>query len=217
MPDAAALHHVSPVNPIDVVVFDIGNVLIRWDPRLLYRPLFDENEALMEDFLSSVCTHDWNQEMDRGMSFAEGVARLTAERPDCAELIRIYDECWQQMVPGAIDGTVELLERLKARGVPLYALTNFSAEKFAETLERFDFLKLFDGIVVSAHERLIKPDPRFYRVLFERHRIAPERAVFIDDLPANIEVARSLGMTGWVFDGPEPLERRLVEAGLLEG
>lgn len=200
---------------LSAVVFDVGNVLIEWDPRHLYRDLFDGDEILMEDFLENVCTAAWNAEQDRGRSWAEGVAALTAERPDCAELIRAFDDCWQAMVPGEIDGSVALLRRLKAQGTPLYALTNYSAEKFAETRRRFDFFDLFDGVVVSAHERLIKPDPAIYRVLFERYRLDPAAAAFIDDSPANVETARTLGMTAWRFAGPDRLEADLIAAGLL--
>jgi 2-haloacid dehalogenase len=197
------------------IVFDVGNVLIEWDPRHIYRDLFDGDELLMEDFLANVCTTDWNVEQDRGRTWAEAVAVLTAERPDCAELIRAYDECWQKAVPGAIEGSVDLLRRLKAQGTPVYALTNFSAEKFAETRKRFDFFDLFDGIVVSAHERLIKPDPALYRVLFDRYGLDPRRTGFIDDSPANVATARELGMTAWRFVGPDRFEADLIAAGML--
>ena len=197
------------------VVFDVGNVLLEWDPRHIYRDLFDGDELLMDDFLENVCTQAWNAEQDRGRSWAEGVALLTAERPDCAELIRAFDDCWSLSVPGEIEGAVALLRRLKAKGIPLYALTNFSAEKFALTRERFDFFDLFDGIVVSAHERLIKPDPALYRVLFDRYGLDPRRTGFIDDSPANVATARELGMTAWRFTGPDRFEAELIAAGLL--
>lgn len=200
---------------LNAVIFDVGNVLVEWDPRHLYRDLFDGDEILMEDFLANVCTMEWNAEQDRGRSWAEGVAVLTAERPDCAELIRAFDECWTAMVPGSIDGSVALLEQLKERGTPLYALTNFSAEKYAETAQRFDFFGLFDGVVVSAHERLLKPDPALYQVLFDRYGVDPARTGFIDDSPANVATARQLGLTAWRFTGPEQLAADLTAAGLL--
>lgn len=200
---------------LTTVVFDIGNVLIEWDPRNLYRDLFDGDEMLMEDFLENVCTPEWNAEQDRGRSWADAVAALTAEHPDCAELIRAFDDCWQAMVPGEIDGTVEILRELKAQGTPLYALTNYSAEKFAQSRERFDFFDLFDGVVVSAHERLIKPDPALYRVLFDRYGLDPRRCGFIDDSPANVATARELGMTAWRFVGPDNFRADLTAAGLL--
>lgn len=198
------------------VVFDVGNVLVEWDPRHLYRDLFDGDEMLMEDFLSEVCTPEWNAEQDRGRSWAEAVAVLTAERPDCAELIRAFDECWSATVPGEIEGSVDLLRRLKGQGTPLYALTNFSAEKFEETRRRFDFFDLFDGIVVSAHERLIKPDPALYRVLFDRYGIDPAACAFIDDSAPNVATARELGMTAWRFVGAAQFEADLIAAGLLK-
>ena len=200
---------------LTAVVFDVGNVLVEWDPRHIYRDLFDGDELLMDDFLENVCSPAWNAEQDRGRSWAEGVALLTAQRPDCAELIRIFDDCWSLSVPGEIEGSVDLLRRLKGQGTPVYALTNFSAEKYAETRARFDFFDLFDGIVVSAHERLIKPDPALYRVLFDRYDLDPRRLAFIDDSPANVATAKELGMTAWRFTSPDRFEAELIAAGLL--
>ncbi len=200
-----------------IVVFDIGQVLIEWDPRHLYRDLFDGYEDLMEDFLDNVCTPAWNLEQDRGRPWADAVALLTAEHPDCAELIRAYDEQWEAMVPGPIPGAPEILAELKARSVPVYAITNFSADKFALTRKRFDFLDSFDGIIVSGVERLVKPDPAIYRLLLDRYGLDAANCFFIDDNPDNVEGARSVGMTAHLFGGAEALRRDLEGFGLLAG
>ncbi len=202
-------------NPPKIVVFDIGQVLIEWDPRHLYRDLFDGYEDLMEDFLDNVCSPAWNLEQDRGRPWADAVAQLTAEHPDCAELIRSYDELWEQMVPGPIPGTPEILAELKARGVPVYAITNFSADKFALSQKRFDFLNGFDGIVVSGVEKVVKPDPKIYRILLDRYGLDAADCLFIDDNPDNVESARAVGMTAHHFAGAEALRRDLEGFGLL--
>lgn len=198
-----------------IVVFDIGQVLIEWDPRHLYRDLFDGYEDLMEDFLDGVCSPAWNLEQDRGRSWKDGVALLTAERPDCAELIRAYDEQWEAMVPGPIPGTPDILAELKARGVPVYAITNFSTDKFELTRRRFDFLNGFDGLIVSGTERLVKPDPNIYRLLLNRYGLDAKDCFFIDDSVANVESARAVGMTAHHFAGAEALRRDLEGFGLL--
>lgn len=198
------------------VVFDVGGVLIDWNPRYLYRRLLPD-EAAVERFLAEVCTPDWNLELDRGGSWTEAVARLSARFPEHTELIAAFHERWQETVAGAIEDTVALLRCLRDRRLPLYALTNFSTEKFRETRERFRFFEWFDGIVVSADERLVKPDPRIYRVLLDRYRLDARATVYIDDLPANVDAARALGMTGLHFAGPARLRGDLARLGLLDG
>jgi len=200
---------------VRTVVFDVGNVLIEWDPRHLYRQFFDDQDALMEHFLENVCTSAWNQEQDRGRSWDEAVAVLVAEHPESAELIRAYHERWHDMVPGEIPGTPEILAELKARGVPLFALSNFSREKFREARERFPFLDGFDGLVVSAEVGLVKPDPAIYRLLLERYGLAPAETLYIDDLAENVAVAESLGMAGHHFSGAAKLRADLEARGLL--
>ena len=197
------------------VVFDIGQVLIEWDPRHLYRELFDGYEDLMEDFLDNVCTPAWNLEQDRGRPWDEAVALLTAEFPDCRELIRAYHERWEEMVPGPVAGTPEILTELKQRGTPLYSITNFSSDKLALTRQRFDFLTLFDGVIVSGDERLVKPDPAIFQLLLDRYGLRAADCFFIDDSPANVEAARALGMTAHRFSGASSLRAELEELGLL--
>jgi 2-haloacid dehalogenase len=198
-----------------VVVFDFGGVLLNWNPRHLYRKLFAGDEAAMESFLANVCTPAWNERQDAGRSFADAVAELLPRHPDKAALIAAFGQRFDEMIAGPIDGTVEILAELKRTGVPRYGLTNFSAETFGPQRQRFEFLSWFDGIVVSGEEGVIKPDPRIFRILLERYRIAPEEAVFIDDSPGNAAAAVALGIHGIHFRSPELLRRELASLGLL--
>lgn len=199
------------------VVFDLGGVLIDWDPRHLYRKLFADDEAAMERFLSEICTSEWNLQQDAGRSWAEATALLKAEHPAHAGLIDAFHQRWPEMMAGEIEGTVAILHELKEAGTPLYALTNWSHETFPAALERFAFLSWFQGIVVSGQERLVKPDPQIYLLLVTRHGLRPEEIVYIDDNPHNAAVATSLGMHGIHFTGAAPLRRELAALGLLHG
>ncbi len=196
------------------VVFDLGGVLIDWDPRHLYRKLLAD-EAAVEEFLATVCTPEWNAELDRGRPFAEGVAELVERHPEHAAAIAAYHERWPEMVVGDFPGTVEVLAELRAAGVPLYALTNWSAETFAITRDRFEFLDWFDGLVVSGEERMTKPDPAIFRLLLDRFGLDPGATVFVDDSEANVAAARRLGIDAVRFTGPEQLRRELAARRLL--
>lgn len=197
------------------VVFDIGNVLIQWDPRHLYREIFDGDEALMESFLAEVCTPAWNLEQDRGRPWAEAVRTLSEEFPDCAELIRAFDERWMEMVPDVVPGSPEILEALKERGVPVYAITNFSADKFALSRERFPFLGGFDGVVVSGEVGLVKPDHAIFHRLFDAFGVSPSESLFIDDSEANVLAAAELGMRTHHFAGAARLRSELEKLAIL--
>ena len=199
--------------PAPIPVFDVGNVLIRWDPRNLYRKLIAD-EAEREDFLARICSPEWNLEMDRGRAFAEGVAERVALFPQHEALIRAFDERWLETLDGAVEEAVAILEELRAAGVKTYAITNFSREKFALTRTRYPFLDSFEGIIVSAHERLLKPDPRIYALLCERHGLAPADCIFIDDNLANVEGARAFGMQGHHFKTAAELRADLRQQGL---
>jgi 2-haloacid dehalogenase len=196
------------------VVFDLGGVLIDWDPRHLYRKLLAD-EAAVEEFLATVCTPEWNAEQDRGRPFAEGVAELVERHPEHAAAIAAYHERWPEMVAGDIPGTVEVLAELRAAGVPLYALTNWSAETFAITRGRFEFLEWFDGLLVSGEERVTKPDPAIFQLLLDRFGLDPTATVFVDDSEANVAAARRLGFDAIRFTGHEELRRELVARRLL--
>lgn len=198
-----------------VVVFDLGGVLIDWNPRNLYRKLFAGDEAAMEEFLASVCTTEWNERQDAGRSFADAVAELMPRHADKRELIEAFGSRFDEMIPGALDGTVEIVAELKRAEVPRYALTNWSAETFPPQHKRFPFLSWFDGIVVSGNEGVIKPDPRIFRILLDRYAIDPDEAVFIDDNPANAAAAAALGIHGIHFQSPDLLRRELKVLKLL--
>lgn len=190
------------------IIFDLGGVLIDWNPRYLYRKLLD-SEQEVEDFLSRICTHDWNEQQDAGRSFAEGIALLGQQHPDKHELIAAYFDRWTEMLGGALEETVEILAELKERGVPLFALTNFSAETFPHARERFEFLQWFEGILVSGEEGLKKPDHRIFRLLADRYGLALEKAAFIDDTLKNVKAAEDLGLHGIHFTTAPNLRRDL--------
>jgi 2-haloacid dehalogenase len=195
--------------PVKAVVFDLGGVLIDWDPRYLYRKLLAD-EAAVEEFLATVCTPEWNAEQDRGRPFAEGVAELTERHPAHAAAIAAYSERWAEMLAGEIPGSVAVLAELRAAGMPTYALTNWSAETFRIARERFGFLDWFCGVLVSGEEQMIKPDPRFFRLLVERFGLVPETTFYVDDSAANVEAARALGFDVVRFTGPRQLRRDLA-------
>lgn len=196
------------------VIFDLGGVLIDWNPRYVFRTLLPD-EAAVEHFLATVCTGEWNAQQDAGRPFAEGVAILSEQFPEHAPLISAFHTRWIEMIGGAMDDTVEIMKELKDAGVPLYALTNWSAETFPLVRPTFDFLDWFIGIVVSGEEKMIKPDPEFYNVLFDRYDVDPADAVFIDDSKANIKTARELGVHAIHFTSPAKAREELVDVGLL--
>jgi len=198
-----------------IVVFDLGGVLIDWNPRHLYRKLFAGDEAAMEHFLATVCTHEWHRHHDSGRSFAEGARLLKELHPDKAELIDAFGTRQGEMMAGPIAGTVEILQELRDRSAPLYALSNWPAECFPLARERFDFLGWFRGIVLSGEIGAIKPQPRIYEVLLERFAIDPSSAIFIDDSEANVAAARGFGIHAIHFTNPAALRTDLVALGLL--
>jgi 2-haloacid dehalogenase len=199
---------------ITTVVFDLGGVLIDWDPRYLYRKLLDD-EAAVEEFLATVCTPEWNAEQDRGRPFAEGVAELVERHPAHAAAITAFHERWPEMLGGAVGSSVEVLAELRAAGVPVYALTNWSAETFGIARERFEFLEWFDGVLVSGEERMIKPDPAIFRLLLDRFGLDPAATFYVDDSEPNVDAAGRLGFDAVRFTTPAQLRRDLEARGLL--
>jgi 2-haloacid dehalogenase len=175
------------------VVFDIGNVLLRWDPRNLYRMVFDDHVE-MEWFLSNVCTPDWNLEQDRGRDWDEAVALLVKDHPKHEPAIRAFHDRWPETVAGVFEQNVMLLQRLRDAGVPNYCITNFSGPKFVLAQQKFPFLAGFDGVIVSGDERLLKPDHAIYHLLLDRYGLEASDCVFIDDSKPNVEAARAVGM-----------------------
>jgi 2-haloacid dehalogenase len=196
------------------VVFDLGNVLVRWNPRLLYEQLIPDADELKQ-FFDTVITHQWIRDQDAGRTFADGIALLTARFPHYEAEIRAFWERWEEMVPGAIHETVEILAELRERETPLYALTNWSHETFPIARPRFPFFDWFAGIVVSGEVRLLKPDARIYRHLLDTHGLQAADCVFIDDSPANVAGAASVGITGVHFQSPERLRQDLIQLKLL--
>lgn len=200
---------------IDAVVFDLGGVLIDWNPRYLYRSLFDSDEAAMEQFLAEVTTQDWNAEQDAGRSWREAVDALVAIHPDRRDLIVAYDERWADMLGGPIEGTVAILGELHRAGVRLAALSNWSAEKFPIARPRYPFLEWFETIVISGEVGVVKPHIRIYEHLLERTGFEPGSTAFVDDSPANVAAAGSLGIRALRFRDPATLRRDLEGLGLL--
>ncbi|WP_419801917.1 HAD family hydrolase [Mucilaginibacter sp.] len=200
---------------INTIIFDLGNVLINWDPKLLYNKIFDSEEKA-NYFLENICTLNWNEEQDAGRSLEAGTKALIEEFPQHKKDIEAYYDRWEEMLNGPIEGTVEVFRQLKASGkYEIYALTNWSSELFPIALRQFEFLKWFDGIVVSGDEGIRKPEAAFFQILFDRYQVKPENAVFIDDNLRNVEAARKLGIESIRFTSAEKLEKELQALDIL--
>jgi 2-haloacid dehalogenase len=200
---------------IDTIIFDLGGVLIDWNPRYLYRKLLP-NEAAVEHFLTHVATSDWNEAQDAGRSLAAGTAWLVERFPAQRALIEAFYGRWEEMLGGPIHGTVALLDQFqRSDRYAVYALTNWSAETFPIAQARYDFLNWFDGILVSGEEKMRKPDPAFYRLLTERFSLQLETALFIDDNARNVAAAEALGLQSILFTGVKALREELEQRQLL--
>ncbi|MGH2914530.1 MAG: HAD family hydrolase [Solirubrobacteraceae bacterium] len=205
---------VASREPITAVVFDIGGVLLDWDPSHLYRKLFDD-EREMRRFLDEVCTLDWHAAHDRGTPLAVSCATLAARHPQHADLIWAWARRSEEMVAGPIAGSVEILRDLRQRGVRCFALTNMEAETYPLRLARYEFLRWFDGTVVSSAEGVAKPAREIFERLLDRFELEPASTLMIDDAERNLATARELGMQTALFSSPEALRSRLEAAGLL--
>ncbi len=200
---------------INTVIFDLGGVLIDWNPDYVFDQVFDDPER-KRFFYQNICTHEWNEEQDAGRSLQEATEMLVAVHPEWEPEIRAYYGRWREMLGGALEETVGILEKIKNGGAHrLYALTNWSAETFPVALEQFHFLHWFEGIVVSGEEKTRKPFPEFYHILLDRYKVEPTRAVFIDDNLRNVEGAMTLGIHGIHFQSPEQLAASLRERNIL--
>lgn len=199
---------------IRTIVFDLGGVLIDWNPRYVYREIFEDDEEKVEWFLSTICTSEWNAQQDAGRTMAAATEALVASHPEHEKLIRIYYDRWQDMIKGAIEGTVEILREVRDGPCRLYGLTNWSAETFPVALDLFDFLSWFEGIVVSGEIGLIKPNDAIYHHLVETFDLDPASTVFIDDSLPNVEAARALGFQAVRFEDPNQLRTELRQMGV---
>lgn len=196
------------------IIFDLGGVLIDWNPRNLYKKIFASTEE-MEWFLNTVCTTQWNTQQDAGRPFAKGLAVIKEKYPKYAAQIDDYFNRWDEMLGGPVKSAVAVLKNLKDKGYPLYALTNWSAETFPIARAKYDFLNWFDGIVVSGEERLVKPDPAIYARLLKRYQLHSSNCLFIDDNAANVSEAAHLGFETILFTGGNALRAELIRRGIL--
>jgi len=196
------------------IVFDLGGVLLDWNPRHLYRRLFDD-EAEMERFLSEVCTMDWHHAHDLGVPPEQTSPPLIAKHPEYADMIWAWTQHSEEMLGGPIQGTVEILRALKDRHIPCYALTNMETWTYPGRLERYPFLRWFDGTLVSGFEGVAKPDPRVFELLLKRFGLHAASTLLIDDSPKNVAAARKMGMPAIEFESPERLRACLQTARLL--
>lgn len=195
---------------IDTIIFDLGGVLIDWNPEYVYLDAFKGDREKMQWFFDNICTMAWNENQDAGYPISQATEDLVAKFPDYEDFIRMYYGKWENMLGGAIEGTVAILEKLvKNKAYKVVALTNWSNETFPIAKERFEFLKWFEGIVVSGDEKTRKPYKPFFDILFTRYKIEPENSVFIDDSLRNIEAASKLGVEGIHFKSPQQLETDL--------
>jgi 2-haloacid dehalogenase len=197
-----------------IPVFDLGNVMIGWDPRALFRKIFPGDPARMEWFLTHVCSPAWNLEQDRGRSFADAVEILAREHPDYVDAIRAYHVRWDETVLGEIPGTVEIFRGLKRRGHRVYAITNWNQDTFRATRPQFSFIDEFDGIIVSGEEGVVKPDAAIFHLFLSRYSLRAEDCLFIDDSAHNVEGAKAVGMVAVRFESPEQLSADLRRYGL---
>jgi 2-haloacid dehalogenase len=200
--------------PVNTIIFDLGGVLIDWNPRYLYRKIL-KDEAEITWFLDNICTSEWNDQQDAGRSFDDAVRELISHHPEWEEAITAWGSRWQETIRGPISETVEILKQIRdSKKFRLYALTNWSAETFPWALDTFDFLHWFEGIVVSGREKTRKPFPEFYQILFDRYQIDPAKAIFIDDNIKNIKGAETVRLPAIHFKDPAQLRKELTQFGV---
>jgi 2-haloacid dehalogenase len=201
---------------INTIIFDLGAVLIDWNPHYLYKTLFSDEEE-MKSFLANIATSDWNEEQDAGRTLQEGTDLLVKQHPEHEANIRAFYTRWEEMLGDPLWDTVEIFKELKeSRKYRIYALTNWSAETFPIALKRYDFLNWFDGIVVSGEEKIRKPALEFYHLLLHRYQVNPEEALFIDDNYRNILAAERSGIKSIHFTSADLLRKQLTDLEILE-
>lgn len=198
------------------IIFDFGGVLLDWNPRYLYRKLFDDDHEAVERFLVEIGFSEWNLKQDEGRPFSVAIAELSERFPQHADLIKAYDERWEESMGGEIGPSVEILYALKRAGHTLYGLSNWSAETFRRIRHKHAFMDLFEAIVLSGEVKVIKPDPRIYALLLDKVNRPAEECLFIDDSEMNVAAAGRLGFQTIRFESPEQLESELRRLGLLQ-
>jgi 2-haloacid dehalogenase len=200
---------------IKAIIFDLGNVLIDWNPAYVFEKLIEDEEK-RKHFFENICTADWNEEQDAGRPIKQATEELIAAHPEWKEAIEAFYGRWIEMLGGPINETVEILRQLKQSGhYKLYALTNWSAETFPTALEMYDFLHWFDGRVVSGEEKMRKPNPLFYQILLDRFQLKAEETLFIDDSARNVNAAEQMRIKSILFHSPQQLEKDLKKTGIL--
>ena len=195
-------------NSNQAIIFDVGGVLLHWDPHRIYRRFFDQPRKI-DRFLAEIDFAAWNAEQDRGRPFAQGVAELSSRFPQYAHLIRAYHEHWEDSIAGPIEGSVAILRALKRAAYPLYALSNWSAETYPRVRDRYDFFSLFDDIILSGEVGLSKPDPAIFSLTLRRIGRSANECLLIDDSEANVLAAEHMGIAVIHFKTPEQLRREL--------
>lgn len=196
---------------INTIVFDFGGVLIDWNPTYLYKKVFSLEED-MHYFLKNVCKQEWNELQDAGRTLAEGTDALISKFPKYEDYIKMYYNRWEEMLNGCIPEAVEILSKLyNDKRYRLYGLTNWSRETFPFAKERFPFLNFFEGVIVSGEVYLAKPDPKIFKLLFDKFSIIPKKSVYIDDSAVNIKTARALGMNTVHFQNPKTFKSQLAK------
>jgi len=210
------MHEYNASTGTSAIVFDFGGVLMDWNPRHLYRKLFNGDDIAVEDFLATVCKAEWVRQQALGLPVAVAVAQLALRFPDQAPLIEAYDKRWPEILAGPIDDSVSVLADLRQRGIPLYGLTNLPSEKFPTLIERLEFLEWFESVVVSGAVGIAKPDPEIYTHLLETCSLAPESTLYIDDVLENVDGAKAQGFSALQFVSPAKLRSDLAKLGLLD-
>jgi len=202
-------------NKIDTIIFDLGGVLIDWNPEHVYRDVFKGDQQKVDWFLNNICTSDWNVEQDAGRTLSEGTEILVNQFPEHKKLIRIFYDRWEDMIGGIITETEDILNYLKQENkYKLYSLTNWSHETFHIPFERYNFFKHFEGIVVSGDEKTRKPFPKIYKILLDRYDLNPSSCLFIDDNHDNIVTAEKMGINGIHYKNTDQLLHDLSQFGI---
>ena len=201
-------------SPIKAIIFDFGNVLLEWNPRFVYQRYFPNDSEGMERFFKEVNFADWNLQQDKGRPFKEGVALLSREFPHYSHLIQAYQDYWIDSVGEPVQGTVEIMKRLKKSGYALYGLSNWSAETFPRARKKHDFFNLLDDFVISGEVGHIKPEPEIYQILLNKIGRSASECVFIDDALHNIRQAQKMGFATIHFQSPQQLESSLHDLGI---